>query len=98
MLNKPNKVYLVFQIFVFELLEVWDREGNSIPINKHEFDNRANDIFHATSAEVMFGLLNVAERYNIFSLQFSRESFGGGGRVTITDICNSASACKIKQL
>lgn len=85
------------QVFVFDLLEVWDSSGNKVPINKTEFEQRANDIFYAASAEVMSGLLNVAERYNIFSLQFSRESFGGGGRVSITE-CRVASDCKIREL
>lgn len=91
-LNTPSSG----QVFIFDLLEVWDNQGNKVPINKSEFDRRAGDIYHAVTAEAMSKLLNVAGRHDVFTLQFSRESFGGGGGVRITD-CNSASSCKIKE-
>lgn len=84
------------QIIVFELIEVWDSEGNNVPTNQSEFEQRAGDIYHAVTAETMIQLLNLSHRYGISTLNFSRESFGGGGSVTIKD-CNTASNCKIKE-
>lgn len=56
---------------------------------------RAADIFTAASAEAMSRLLNLAERYSILSLNFSRGSFGGGGSVSITE-CPTPDTCLIK--
>jgi hypothetical protein len=90
-LNTPSSG----QVFILDLLEIWDNQGNNVPINKAQFDQRAADIYAAASAEAMSKLLNVAGRHGILTLNFSRESFGGGGQVIVTD-CVTPDVCKIK--
>lgn len=80
------------RLFYFSLMESYDSSGNRVPQTNGEFDYRRNDLFHAPTAESMFNLLRLAERYGIPSLIFTPQSYRGGGRVRFTE-CSAVEKC-----
>lgn len=87
-INSPSSS----RLFYLALMESYDTVGNRVPQTNGEFDYRRNDMFYAPTAESMYQLLELADRYNTPYLLFTPESYRGGGRVYFTD-CNTVEDC-----
>lgn len=82
--------------FTVVLIQVVDKNGNIIPLNQAEFNERKNDVYYFNDQSGFDQFVRLAFQYGIRFVNVSSSSFGGGGTVTIID-CGSGGCSTTKK-
>ncbi|WKE65184.1 hypothetical protein PVT67_16195 [Gallaecimonas kandeliae] len=77
----------------FTIFKLIDKDGNIIPLNKDQFNQRSNDTFTFTSADRLNDFLNLAARFGITVIRVSGGTPTGTTQITDCD----ADGCFVKK-
>jgi hypothetical protein len=81
--------------FTVVLIQVADKNGNIIPLNQAEFNERKNDVYYFNDQSGFDQFVRLAFQYGIRFVNVSSRFFGGG-TVTIID-CGSGGCSTTKK-